>query len=63
VRRFNSKLRVQFRRNDGWSADSDATTMLSNLGIGESIILLMADLEAKIKVRVFGTSSFGNQIY
>jgi ATPase subunit of ABC transporter with duplicated ATPase domains len=37
----------------GWSADSDAAAMLSNLGIGEEHhFTLMADLEAKIKVRV-----------
>jgi hypothetical protein len=46
----------------GWSADSDAAAMLSNLGIGEEHhFTLMADLEARFVF--FGTSSFGNQIY
>jgi hypothetical protein len=28
-------LQVQFEEMSGWSADSDAAAMLSNLGIGE----------------------------
>jgi hypothetical protein len=32
-------LQVQFEEMSGWSADSDAAAMLSNLGIGKSIIL------------------------
>jgi ATPase subunit of ABC transporter with duplicated ATPase domains len=47
------ELQVQFEEMSGWSADSDAAAMLSNLGIGEEHhFTLMADLEAKIKVRV-----------
>jgi hypothetical protein len=42
-------LQVQFEEMSGWSADSDAAAMLSNLGIGEEHhFTLMADLEAKI---------------
>jgi ATPase subunit of ABC transporter with duplicated ATPase domains len=46
------ELQVQFEEMSGWSADSDAAAMLSNLGIGEEHhFTLMADLEAKL-VRV-----------
>jgi ATPase subunit of ABC transporter with duplicated ATPase domains len=45
------ELQVQFEEMSGWSVDSDAAAMLSNLGIGEEHhFTLMADLEAKIKV-------------
>jgi hypothetical protein len=37
---------VQFEEMSGWSVDSDAAAMLSNLGIGEEHhFTLMADLE------------------
>lgn len=47
------ELQVRFEEMNGWNADSDAATMLSNLGIGaEHHYTLMADLDAKLKVRV-----------
>jgi hypothetical protein len=56
-------LQVQFEEMSGWSADSDAAAMLSNLGIGEEHhFTLMADLEAKLRFVFFCTSSFEIQI-
>jgi ATPase subunit of ABC transporter with duplicated ATPase domains len=54
------ELQVQFEEMNGWNADSDAATMLSNLGISaDNHYTLMADLEGKLKVRVLiSTSSF-----
>jgi ATPase subunit of ABC transporter with duplicated ATPase domains len=50
------ELQVQFEEMSGWSADSDAAAMLSNLGIGEEHhFTLMADLEAKLRFVFFGT--------
>ncbi|NMH28803.1 ABC-F family ATP-binding cassette domain-containing protein [Flavobacterium silvaticum] len=47
------ELQVQFEEMNGWNADSDAATMLSNLGIGaEHHYTMMADLDGKLKVRV-----------
>jgi ATPase subunit of ABC transporter with duplicated ATPase domains len=47
-------LQVQFEEMSGWSADSDAAAMLSNLGIGEEHhFTLMADLEAKLRFVFF----------
>jgi hypothetical protein len=49
-------LQVQFEEMSGWSADSDAAAMLSNLGIGEEHHYIDGDLEARFVF--FGTSSF-----
>ncbi|TDW49076.1 ATPase subunit of ABC transporter with duplicated ATPase domains [Flavobacterium sp. 270] len=56
------ELQVQFEEMNGWNADSDAASMLSNLGINEEHhYTLMADLEGKIKVRVLlAQALFGN---
>lgn len=56
------ELQVRFEEMSGWNADSDAASMLSNLGIGEEHhYTLMGDLEGKIKVRVLlAQALFGN---
>jgi ATPase subunit of ABC transporter with duplicated ATPase domains len=56
------ELQVQFEEMNGWNADSDAASMLSNLGIlEEHHYTLMGDLEGKIKVRVLlAQALFGN---
>jgi ATPase subunit of ABC transporter with duplicated ATPase domains len=56
------ELQVQFEEMNGWNADSDAASMLSNLGISEEYhYTLMGDLEGKIKVRVLlAQALFGN---
>ena len=47
------ELQVQFEEMNGWNADSDADSMLSNLGIKEEHhYTLMKDLDGKQKVRV-----------
>ncbi|MDB4108290.1 ATP-binding cassette domain-containing protein [bacterium] len=47
------ELQVQFEEMNGWNADSDAASMLSNLGIKEEHhYTLMKDLDGKQKVRV-----------
>ena len=47
------ELQLQFDEMNGWNAESDAATMLSNLEIGaEHHYTLMADLDGKLKVRV-----------
>ena len=47
------ELQLTFEEMNGWNADSDAATMLSNLGIGEKLhFTSMADLDGKQKVRV-----------
>jgi ATPase subunit of ABC transporter with duplicated ATPase domains len=47
------ELQITFEEMNGWNADSDAATMLSNLGIGENLHYTnMADLDGKQKVRV-----------
>ncbi|MFY8180615.1 MAG: ABC-F family ATP-binding cassette domain-containing protein [Flavobacterium sp.] len=56
------ELQVQFEEMNGWNAESDAGSMLSNLGIGSDMhYTLMADLEGKLKVRVLlAQALFGN---
>ena len=56
------ELQVQFEEMNGWNADSDAASMLSNLGISEdNHYTLMGDLEGKTKVRVLlAQALFGN---
>mgnify|MGYP003536569111 FL=1 len=56
------ELQVQFEEMNGWNADSDAASMLSNLGISEdNHYTMMGDLEGKIKVRVLlAQALFGN---
>jgi ATPase subunit of ABC transporter with duplicated ATPase domains len=56
------ELQVQFEEMNGWNADSDAATMLSNLGITEDFhYTLMSELEGKLKVRVLlAQALFGN---
>ena len=47
------ELQVSFEEMNGWNADSDAASMLSNLGIKEDLhYTLMKDLDGKQKVRV-----------
>ena len=47
------ELQVKFEEMNGWNADSDAASMLSNLGIKEDLhYLSMSDLDGKQKVRV-----------
>ena len=56
------ELQVQFEEMNGWNADSDAASMLSNLGIKEEHhYTLMKDLDGKQKVRVLlAQALFGN---
>ncbi|MBW2961320.1 ABC-F family ATP-binding cassette domain-containing protein [Mesonia aestuariivivens] len=56
------ELQVQFEEMNGWNADSDAASMLSNLGIKEEHhYSLMKDLDGKQKVRVLlAQTLFGN---
>ena len=47
------ELQVQFEEMNGWNAESDAASMLSNLGIREDLHdNLMSELDGKQKVRV-----------
>ncbi|OIQ18635.1 MAG: ABC-F family ATPase [Flavobacterium sp. MedPE-SWcel] len=56
------ELQVVFEEMNGWNADSDAATMLSNLGITEDFhYTAMADMDSKLKVRVLlAQALFGN---
>lgn len=56
------ELQIQFEEMNGWNADSDAATMLSNLGISEEFhYTMMADMDGKLKVRVLlAQALFGN---
>lgn len=55
-------LQVEFEEMNGWNADSEAATLLSNLGIKEdNHYTLMGDLDNKLKVRVLlAQALFGN---
>ncbi|WP_320814867.1 ABC-F family ATP-binding cassette domain-containing protein [Flavobacterium sp.] len=56
------ELQLQFDEMNGWNAESDAGSMLSNLGISSDLHYnLMGDLEGKMKVRVLlAQALFGN---
>ncbi|WP_025739456.1 ABC-F family ATP-binding cassette domain-containing protein [Aquimarina pacifica] len=56
------ELQVQFEEMNGWNADSDAASMLSNLGIKEDLhFTQMSDLDTKQRVRVLLSQClFGN---
>ena len=56
------ELGEQFEEMGGWTADSDAATMLSSLGIKDDMhYTLMGDLDGKSKVRVLiAQALFGN---
>ena len=56
------ELQIQFDEMNGWNAESDAATLLSNLGIGsEHHYTLMGEMDAKLKVRVLlAQALFGN---
>ena len=56
------ELQVIFEAMNGWNADSDAASMLSNLGITEDYHYTnMGDLDSKLKVRVLlAQALFGN---
>ncbi len=56
------ELQLQFDEMNGWNADSDAASMLSNLGISEDLhYILMSEVEPKLKVRVLlAQALFGN---
>ncbi len=57
-----SELEAEFAEMDGWNAETDAATILSNLGIKEDLhYSLMEDLPGELKVRVLlGQAIFGN---
>lgn len=56
------ELQVTFEEMNGWNAESDAATLLSNLGIREDLhYAMMSDLDGKQKVRVLlAQALFGN---
>jgi ATPase subunit of ABC transporter with duplicated ATPase domains len=57
-----AELEAEFADLEGWNAETDAATLLSNLGITESYhYSLMADLPNELKVRVLiAQALFGN---
>jgi ATPase subunit of ABC transporter with duplicated ATPase domains len=57
-----SELEGEFAEMDGWNAETDAATMLSNLGIKEDQhYTLMSDIPAEYKVRILlAQALFGN---
>ncbi|MBP5260401.1 MAG: ATP-binding cassette domain-containing protein [Paludibacteraceae bacterium] len=57
-----SELEEQFAEMDGWDAESNAASLLSNLGIKEDLhYTLMKDLPGKVKVRILlARALFGN---
>jgi len=56
------ELQLQFDEMNGWNAESDAATMLSNLEIGPDFhYTLMSETDPKLKVRVLlAQALFGN---
>ena len=56
------ELQIRFDEMNGWNAESDAATLLSNLGISEDFhYTLMGEMEGKLKVRVLlAQALFGN---
>ena len=56
------ELQVRFEEMNGWNADSNAASLLSNLGINEELhATLMSELDSKLKVRVLlAQALFGN---
>ncbi|MCP1997474.1 ABC-F family ATP-binding cassette domain-containing protein [Flavobacterium sp. HSC-61S13] len=56
------ELQVIFEEMNGWNAESNAATLLSNLGISESFhYSLMGEMDGKLKVRVLlAQALFGN---
>jgi len=56
------ELQVRFEELNGWNAESDAATLLSNLGIDPNLHYnLMGDLDGTLKVRVLlAQALFGN---
>lgn len=56
------ELQILFEEMNGWNADSDAATLLSNLGVSEEYhFTMMKDLDGKQKVRVLlAQALFGN---
>lgn len=56
------ELENEFAELGGWQAESDAETLLNNIGIDESLHnTLMADIDPKIKVKILlAQSLFGN---
>lgn len=56
------ELQIQFDEMNGWNAESDAATLLSNLGINQDFhYTLMSEMDAKLKVRVLlAQALFGN---
>lgn len=57
-----AELEAEFAEMDGWNAETDAATLLSNLGIKEDMhYSTMADIPAELKVRVLlAQALFGN---
>jgi len=56
------ELQVRFEEMNGWNAESNAASLLSNLGISaEQHYTLMSDMDSKLKVRVLlAQALFGN---
>ena len=47
------ELQNKYEEMDGWNAESDAASLLSQLGVGENLhSITMSDLDGKTKVRV-----------
>ncbi len=57
-----AELEAEFAEMDGWNAETDAATLLSNLGIKEDYhYTTMSDMPAELKVRILlAQALFGN---